>query len=71
MSEITRRYATSEISVIWKPSLCTKCHACVEGLPQVFKPDDRPWVKIDAATADEIASQVKACPSGALSLEVA
>lgn len=36
------------------------------GLPQVFDVGQRPWVSIDAASADEIARVVMACPTGAL-----
>lgn len=39
---------------------------CVRGLPQVFDPDARPWVVVDAADADAIAAAVESCPTGAL-----
>jgi hypothetical protein len=42
---------------------------CFRGLPEVFQPQDRPWVKVDAATADEIARVVMTCPTGALHFE--
>ncbi len=57
-----------EITVEWRPELCIHCEACKQGLPQVFKPDERPWVKIDAAPTTAIVDQVLACPSGALSI---
>jgi hypothetical protein len=41
----------------------------MRGLPQVFQPDARPWVRVDEATADEIAAVVARCPSGALHVE--
>ena len=67
MSE-TRTYTNGEISVLWQPDLCIHCEACKQGLPQVFRPTERPWVKIDAASTVEIVSQVEACPSQALSI---
>jgi CDGSH-type Zn-finger protein len=39
---------------------------CVRGLPQVFDPDARPWVVVDAADADAVAAAIETCPTGAL-----
>ena len=33
----------------------------------MFKPDARPWVNVEAASADEIAAAIESCPTGALS----
>jgi uncharacterized Fe-S cluster protein YjdI len=63
-----RTYTNGEISVLWQSELCTHCEACFKGLPSVFDPKARPWVKIDAATSEEIVAQVNQCPSGALSI---
>jgi hypothetical protein len=38
-------------------------------LEAVFNPRIKPWIKLEAATTDEIISQIKKCPSGALSYE--
>jgi uncharacterized Fe-S cluster protein YjdI len=57
------------IVVLWDSDLCVHCGACHQGLPQVFKPDARPWVQLDGAPATDIIQQVKQCPSQALSLE--
>ncbi|MDX1629112.1 MAG: (4Fe-4S)-binding protein, partial [Fulvivirga sp.] len=40
---------------------------CVNGLPGVFKPKQKPWIDMEGATTSEIIAQVKKCPSGALS----
>ncbi|MGQ0703024.1 MAG: (4Fe-4S)-binding protein, partial [Gemmatimonadales bacterium] len=37
--------------------------------PEVFQPLKRPWVQVDAATADRIAEVVMTCPTGALHFE--
>src|SRR5436309_9894754 len=63
---LTKEYATDEIVVEWEPSLCSHSHNCVNSLPQVFDETRRPWVKVDAATADEVEAAVALCPSGAL-----
>jgi uncharacterized Fe-S cluster protein YjdI len=61
-----KEYATGEIVVEWDSRLCYHSHNCVRALPQVFDPDRRPWVMVDAATADEVEAAVARCPSGAL-----
>jgi iron-binding CDGSH zinc finger protein/divergent 4Fe-4S mono-cluster protein len=33
----------------------------------VFDPDARPWVNVEAASANEIAASIESCPTGALS----
>jgi uncharacterized Fe-S cluster protein YjdI len=63
---VTREYATDEIVVEWEPRLCFHSHNCVRALPQVFDDSRRPWVEVDAATADQIEAAVSGCPSGAL-----
>jgi uncharacterized Fe-S cluster protein YjdI len=64
---LKREYATEEIVVEWEPRLCFHSQNCVRALPQVFDDSRRPWVKVDAATADEVEAAVALCPSGALS----
>jgi uncharacterized Fe-S cluster protein YjdI len=61
-----REYETDEIVVEWRPGLCIHSGNCARGLPEVFDPTRRPWVDVQAATADEIEAQVARCPSGAL-----
>jgi uncharacterized Fe-S cluster protein YjdI len=63
---VKKEYATDEIVVEWRPQLCAHSGNCVRGLPQVFDPKRRPWIDVNAATADEIEAQVARCPSGAL-----
>ncbi len=61
-----RTYANDAIEVDWEPKLCIHVRHCVRGLPQVFDPDARPWVAVDAAAAARIAETVLTCPTGAL-----
>ena len=63
---LTKEYATDEIVVEWEPRLCYHSRNCVRSLPQVFDDSRRPWVKVDAANADEVEAAVALCPSGAL-----
>lgn len=60
-------YKDKEITIIWKPALCTHAGLCVKTLPNVYFPKDKPWVKTNIANTEELIAQIKQCPSGALS----
>ncbi|MFA7687597.1 MAG: (4Fe-4S)-binding protein [Moheibacter sp.] len=64
----THEYSNGEITILWKPELCTHSGICVKTLPQVYNPKERPWVKPENATTAELINQVAKCPSGALSI---
>jgi uncharacterized Fe-S cluster protein YjdI len=68
MSDKTHSYTNGEVTIVWKPSLCTHSRKCWTGLPEVFKPGDRPWIHPEGATTERIVEQVRQCPSGALSI---
>ena len=61
-----RTYANEAIEVQWEPRLCIHTQNCVRGLGEVFDPEARPWVRVDAADAERIAETVLTCPTGAL-----
>jgi uncharacterized Fe-S cluster protein YjdI len=63
----SKEYSNGEVTIVWKPDVCIHSGICVKGLGEVFKPKEKPWIKIDAATSEALVKQVKACPSGALS----
>lgn len=68
--EITKKYSNGEITIVWKPGMCihsTICWKQATGLPDVFNPRERPWIKLEGGTTSQIEEQVKKCPSGALS----
>lgn len=62
-----KRYTNGEITVVWKPDVCIHSTICFKGLPDVFKPKERPWITPEGAETEQIAAQVDKCPSGALS----
>jgi CDGSH-type Zn-finger protein/uncharacterized Fe-S cluster protein YjdI len=62
----SRTYAGDAIEVLWEPRLCIHVRNCVSRLPQVFDPEVRPWVVVDAADAEAVAAAVESCPTGAL-----
>jgi uncharacterized Fe-S cluster protein YjdI len=63
----TKEYSNGEVTVVWEAEKCIHSAICAKGLPKVFQPKDRPWIKIDAENTQAIVNQVKQCPSGALS----
>ncbi|TLX71270.1 hypothetical protein E9993_20840 [Labilibacter sediminis] len=67
MKEAQAEYSNGELTVVWKPKLCIHAEECVNALPQVYKPDERPWINVENASTDQLINQIKKCPSGALS----
>jgi uncharacterized Fe-S cluster protein YjdI/CDGSH-type Zn-finger protein len=69
MTDVTKKYTNGEITVIWKSGVCSHSANCWKGLSNVFNPKERPWIKPDNASTDEIINQINKCPSGALSYQ--
>lgn len=67
MKDITKHYSNGEVTIVWQPALCIHSKKCWQGLPEVFNPTEKPWVKPSGADTETIVSQVNKCPSGALS----
>jgi len=73
MPEIIKEYKKGALIIVWKPETCihsTICWKAVTGLPSVFNPFEKPWIKPEGATIEELILQIKKCPSGALSYYV-
>ncbi|NHF60261.1 hypothetical protein FK220_012980 [Flavobacteriaceae bacterium TP-CH-4] len=68
--EIVKRYSNGELTVVWKPKKCIHSGICVKTLPQVYDPNEKPWIKAENATVEELKSQIELCPSGALTYEL-
>ena len=62
-------YDGEDITVTWDEKRCIHARECVDGLPGVFDPDERPWIDPDEASADEVAEVITQCPTGALQFE--
>ena len=65
--EIVKTYTNGEITIVWRPALCIHAGNCWQMLPQVYRPKERPWIRPENATTEELKRQIEACPSGALS----
>jgi len=69
MEHSIKKYSNGEVTVVWQPDKCIHSSICWRnpgGLPDVFRPDEKPWIDIYAAETDEIIETVKKCPSLAL-----
>jgi len=65
-----KEYSNGEITIVWKSDLCIHSGNCwrgTDGLSAVFSPKERPWIKPEGATSEQIIAQIAKCPSGALS----
>jgi uncharacterized Fe-S cluster protein YjdI len=70
MDTIIKKYSNGEITIVWKPGMCThstKCWKGKNGLISVFNPMEKPWIKPAGADSARIIQQIDQCPSKALS----
>lgn len=68
--EIIKEYEHDDITIVWKPRKCIHAAICVSKLPEVYKPNDKPWINPENAKSKELIEQIDACPSGALSYKL-
>ncbi|WP_407565421.1 (4Fe-4S)-binding protein [Streptomyces sp. 184] len=66
-----KSYEGHSITVTFEARRCLHAAECVNGLPEVFDPGARPWIRPDGAGAERLADVVRRCPSGALQYELA
>ena len=66
MGEIKKEYTNGDLTVVWKPRLCIHSEICVKTLPEVYKPNEKPWIQAENASQEELKAQIEKCPSGAL-----
>jgi uncharacterized Fe-S cluster protein YjdI len=65
-SRALQTYEGDAVTVTFDPGLCIHSENCVRGLPSVFDPSRKRWIRPDAAGADEVVAAVARCPTGAL-----
>lgn len=61
-----RKYKNKDITVYWKPSSCIHASTCINELPAVFRSGEKPWVRMEGGSTDEIIEVVDRCPVDAL-----
>ncbi|MBC2840378.1 (4Fe-4S)-binding protein [Robiginitalea sp. SC105] len=65
--EIVKEYSKGDFHVIWKPRKCIHSKVCVQALPDVYRPEEKPWIRPEHASVKALRDQIDRCPSGALS----
>lgn len=68
--EIVKEYSNGELTVVWKPKKCIHAAECVKALPEVYNPDEKPWIKAENASTEDLKAQIAKCPSGALTYKI-
>ena len=63
---MSKEYSNDYLTVVWKPDLCIHAGECVKRLPNVYRPNEKPWIKIENADNEALIRQINTCPSGAL-----
>ncbi|HMK18290.1 MAG TPA: (4Fe-4S)-binding protein [Chitinophagaceae bacterium] len=48
------KYSNGEVTIIWQPDFCIHSGRCVRGLPEVFKPKEKPWITPEGSTTEKI-----------------
>ena len=61
-----KEYQNQDIIVYWYPNICSHSGKCWKGSPEVFKPEERPWINLAASTAEQIIHTIDTCPTRAL-----
>ncbi len=64
-----KEYTNGEVVIVWQSKKCTHAGICVKTLPKVYNPKEKPWVKPNNASTEELIAQVSKCPSGALQIK--
>lgn len=67
MKSTKKEYSNGEVTVVYDSELCIHSGECFKGLPLVFQPGTRPWIKMKGSDTESIIKQVQKCPSRALS----
>jgi len=70
VSDTREDYVTAAITVHDNRGICAHASRCTDGLKKVFRLGEEPFVLATAASAEEIAAVIDACPSGALSYSI-
>ena len=64
-----KTYKTDDLTITWEPDKCIHSAICFKGMPEVFDPRRKPWIVPENNSTDNIVSQIKKCPSGAISYQ--
>lgn len=65
-----KTYETDNLIIYWKPELCQHSANCIDGDPEVFDVERRPWIKPENGKDEDIMKIIDTCPSKALTYKV-
>ena len=65
-----KTYETDGLVIYWKPEICEHAGKCVQGAPEVFNPERKPWIVPGQTKDEKIMQVIDQCPSKALSYEI-
>jgi len=59
-----------EVTVSYTPVLCSHAGECSRLAKAVFNPSEKPWIKPENGTLEDVVAVLAACPSGALRMNI-
>ncbi|MDW7667967.1 MAG: glutamate synthase-related protein [Bacillota bacterium] len=65
-----KSFVGREIIIHDDRGICSHAGYCTDGLPEVFRMGEEPWIYPNAASKEKIIETIEKCPSGALSYTV-
>lgn len=66
MEKNIHSYESEDITIEFDSKRCIHSAECVNNLPSVFNPDNKPWVTPEEASVEKLKETVHHCPTGAL-----
>ena len=68
--DLREEYAAAGITIHDNRGLCAHAGRCTDGLPEVFRLRQEPFIDPEAGSPEEIVRTINECPSGALSYSI-
>jgi CDGSH-type Zn-finger protein len=65
-----KSYAGKRITILDNRALCSHAGHCTDGLMEVFRQHEEPWIVPDAAQVEKVIETIGKCPSGALAYAI-
>jgi CDGSH-type Zn-finger protein len=62
-----RTFVGKGITIFDNRAICAHAGYCTDGLKEVFREEDQPWIDADGAAVEKVIETINRCPSGALS----
>ena len=64
--QIIKKYDKDGFKVVWKPKMCIHSEICVKTLPEVYKPDQKPWIQPENASVASAVLKAEVIKGGPL-----